>query len=108
MQQMNALKDLQDKSKNNSSDELQNSNIMKSIKSNSEVETENADEKENSKIDTKEKSEEPVFVSHEVVTELKSNLSDNDAKMVAIVSTFLHVHPFGAGTDYIWSYLLKV
>lgn len=25
-----------------------------------------------------------------------------------LISTFLHVHPFGAGIDYIWSYLQKV
>lgn len=25
-----------------------------------------------------------------------------------LISTFLHVHPFGAGVDYIWSFLQKL
>lgn len=34
---------------------------------------------------------------------------DNDeAKIIALVSTFLVVHPFGASTDYIISYLQRV
>jgi len=35
-------------------------------------------------------------------------LAGEDAKLVAVIATFLNVHPFGAGTDYIWSYLLRV
>jgi len=38
----------------------------------------------------------------------KVALAGDDAKLVAVISTFLNVHPFGAGTDYIWSYLLRV
>jgi len=38
----------------------------------------------------------------------KVDLAGDDAKLVAVISTFLNVHPFGAGTDYIWSYLLRV
>ena len=25
-----------------------------------------------------------------------------------VISAFLHVHPFGAGVDYVWSYLQKI
>lgn len=35
-------------------------------------------------------------------------LSERDAKLVGIISTFLNVHPFGAGLDYIWSYVSKL
>jgi hypothetical protein len=35
-------------------------------------------------------------------------ISQIEAKLLAIVSTFLHVHPFGASLDYIWSYTQKV
>merc|ERR1719154_799571 len=38
----------------------------------------------------------------------KVPLAGEDAKLVAVIATFLNVHPFGAGTDYIWSYLLRV
>lgn len=31
-----------------------------------------------------------------------------DAKLVGIISAFLNVHPFGAGLDYIWSYVSKI
>ncbi|KAK4872811.1 hypothetical protein RN001_014840 [Aquatica leii] len=35
-------------------------------------------------------------------------LNDRDAKLVGIISAFLNVHPFGAGLDYIWSYVSKL
>jgi len=38
----------------------------------------------------------------------KVPLAGEDAKLLAVIATFLNVHPFGAGTDYIWSYLLRV
>ena len=31
----------------------------------------------------------------------------DDARLLAVVATFLNVHPFGAGTDYIRSYLAR-
>ncbi|CAG9827775.1 unnamed protein product [Diabrotica balteata] len=34
--------------------------------------------------------------------------SENDVRLVGIISTFLNVHPFGAGLDYIWSYVSKI
>jgi hypothetical protein len=40
-----------------------------------------------------------------------SNLHICQVKIIyfaGLISTFLHVHPFGAGIDYIWSYLQKV
>lgn len=37
-----------------------------------------------------------------------SQFSERDAKLVGIISTFLNVHPFGAGLDYIWSYVSKI
>lgn len=33
---------------------------------------------------------------------------ERDAKLIGIISTFLNVHPFGAGLDYIWSYVSKI
>ncbi|XP_044269332.1 ecto-NOX disulfide-thiol exchanger 2 [Tribolium madens] len=35
-------------------------------------------------------------------------LNECDAKLVGIISAFLNVHPFGAGLDYIWSYVSKL
>jgi len=49
--------------------------------------------------------------SEETTTESvepKVQISGQEGKLLAVISTFLHVHPFGAGADYIWSYLLKV
>lgn len=31
-----------------------------------------------------------------------------EAKFIGLISTFLNVHPFGASTDYIWSYMHKI
>ncbi|XP_046659681.1 ecto-NOX disulfide-thiol exchanger 2 isoform X1 [Homalodisca vitripennis] len=39
---------------------------------------------------------------------LSSKLSEKEAKLIGLISIFLHVHPFGAGVDYIWSYLQKL
>lgn len=35
-------------------------------------------------------------------------MNERDAKLIGIISTFLNVHPFGAGLDYIWSYVSKL
>lgn len=39
---------------------------------------------------------------------LVSSLDHDEAKIIALVSTFLVVHPFGASSDYIISYLQRV
>ncbi|XP_046331144.2 ecto-NOX disulfide-thiol exchanger 2-like isoform X2 [Haliotis rufescens] len=33
------------------------------------------------------------------------NLSGKEAKILGLITCFLHVHPFGASVDYLWSYL---
>lgn len=38
----------------------------------------------------------------------QQNLNEQDAKLIGIISAFLNVHPFGAGLDYIWSYVSKL
>lgn len=35
-------------------------------------------------------------------------MNERDAKLIGIISAFLNVHPFGAGLDYIWSYVSKL
>ncbi|XP_064615009.1 ecto-NOX disulfide-thiol exchanger 2-like [Liolophura sinensis] len=35
-------------------------------------------------------------------------LSEKQTKIIGLVSCFLHVHPFGASTDYLWSYLQRL
>jgi len=40
---------------------------------------------------------------------LKNEMIDIDeARIIGLVSTFLVVHPFGASTDYIWSYVHRI
>jgi hypothetical protein len=31
-----------------------------------------------------------------------------EARLIGLISTFLHIHPFGASLDYIWSYTQKI
>lgn len=38
----------------------------------------------------------------------QQTLNERDAKLIGVVSAFLNVHPFGAGLDYIWSYVSKL
>lgn len=42
------------------------------------------------------------------VSRVQGSLVDKEAKLIGIISTFLHVHPFGASTDYVWSYVQKM
>lgn len=44
----------------------------------------------------------------ETISETQTNLNDRDARLIGIISAFLNVHPFGAGLDYIWSYVSKL
>lgn len=39
---------------------------------------------------------------------VQAALNDRDARLIGIISAFLNVHPFGAGLDYIWSYVSKL
>lgn len=60
------------------------------------------DDSENEQVDT------PSVTTESSTTESVAALNDNDAKLVGIISAFLNVHPFGAGLDYIWSYVSKI
>ncbi|CAD6215710.1 GSCOCG00000521001-RA-CDS [Cotesia congregata] len=35
-------------------------------------------------------------------------ITQKDAKLIGLMATFLHIHPFGASVDYVWSYLQKM
>lgn len=35
-------------------------------------------------------------------------ITQKDAKLIGLIATFLHIHPFGASVDYVWSYLQKM
>lgn len=39
---------------------------------------------------------------------IANQLSEKEARLIGIISMFLHVHPFGAGVDYVWSYVHKL
>ncbi|GFY43963.1 ecto-NOX disulfide-thiol exchanger 1 [Trichonephila inaurata madagascariensis] len=49
----------------------------------------------------------PVANSYAQCVPYKVDISDNETCLVALISIFLHVHPFGASIDYICSYLVK-
>ncbi|XP_026680248.1 ecto-NOX disulfide-thiol exchanger 2 [Diaphorina citri] len=36
-----------------------------------------------------------------------SSVPELDAKLIGLISIFLHIHPFGASVEYIWSYVSK-
>jgi len=70
--------------------------------------------KDNSSNDTVKESEVSDIANNDEVpadkeeSQIKVSLDGQDARLVAVISTFLNVHPFGAGTEYIWSYLLRL
>ncbi|CAH2015478.1 unnamed protein product [Acanthoscelides obtectus] len=65
----------------------------------------NLDDSENEQCDSVSVSE---CLSEAATSTTSQRLNECDAKLVGIISTFLNVHPFGAGLDYIWSYVSKI
>lgn len=80
--------------------ELQNRIKENKSKSNNEKDVITLDDSENEHCDS----------SSHTSSSPDSNyqFNERDAKLVGIISTFLNVHPFGAGLDYIWSYVSKI
>ncbi|KAK9502701.1 hypothetical protein O3M35_011416 [Rhynocoris fuscipes] len=37
-----------------------------------------------------------------------NKINESEARLIGLVTMFLHVHPFGASVDYIWSYVQKL
>ncbi|XP_033210952.1 ecto-NOX disulfide-thiol exchanger 2 isoform X2 [Belonocnema kinseyi] len=53
-------------------------------------------------------SEEPRTPKHLISSTGAIQITQKDAKLIGLVATFLHIHPFGASVDYVWSYLQKM
>eukprot|EP00092_Neocalanus_flemingeri_P013009 GFUD01014019.1.p1 GENE.GFUD01014019.1~~GFUD01014019.1.p1 ORF type:complete len:925 (+),score=301.25 GFUD01014019.1:57-2831(+) len=91
----------------------------KKLQSKSPVKTHDVSAEEDKLGETETNDTSAATASNDPITETSENLAESsckpkialageDAKLVAVIATFLNVHPFGAGTDYIWSYLLRV
>ncbi|KOC61476.1 Ecto-NOX disulfide-thiol exchanger 1 [Habropoda laboriosa] len=52
--------------------------------------------------------EEPRTPKQLVLTSSLVQITQKDAKLIGLIATFLHIHPFGASVDYLWSYLQKM
>ncbi|CAK9829471.1 Ecto-NOX disulfide-thiol exchanger 1 [Anthophora retusa] len=52
--------------------------------------------------------EEPRTPKQLVLTTSLVQITQKDAKLIGLIATFLHIHPFGASVDYLWSYLQKM
>lgn len=52
--------------------------------------------------------EEPRTPKQLVLSSSFVQISQKDAKLIGLIATFLHIHPFGASVDYLWSYLQKM
>ncbi|XP_011689403.1 PREDICTED: ecto-NOX disulfide-thiol exchanger 2 [Wasmannia auropunctata] len=53
-------------------------------------------------------SEEPRTPKQHILTSSFVQVTQKDAKLIGLIATFLHIHPFGASVDYLWSYLQKM
>ncbi|GAB0086924.1 Ecto-NOX disulfide-thiol exchanger [Sergentomyia squamirostris] len=71
------------------------------------VKTSAADSEDNDTLeDVPEVKPPPVKV--EIESAKVAKIDQDEARIIGLVSTFLVVHPFGASTDYIWSYVHRV
>ncbi|XP_017753347.1 PREDICTED: ecto-NOX disulfide-thiol exchanger 2 isoform X2 [Eufriesea mexicana] len=52
--------------------------------------------------------EEPRTPKQLVLMSSFVQITQKDAKLIGLIATFLHIHPFGASVDYLWSYLQKM
>ncbi|XP_033328875.1 ecto-NOX disulfide-thiol exchanger 2 isoform X2 [Megalopta genalis] len=52
--------------------------------------------------------EEPRTPKQLTLTSSSVQITQKDAKLIGLIATFLHIHPFGASVDYLWSYLQKM
>ncbi|XP_053995111.1 ecto-NOX disulfide-thiol exchanger 2 [Hylaeus volcanicus] len=52
--------------------------------------------------------EEPRIPKQLVLSSSFVQITQKDAKLIGLIATFLHIHPFGASVDYLWSYLQKM
>ncbi|KAJ8670638.1 hypothetical protein QAD02_001897 [Eretmocerus hayati] len=60
-------------------------------------------------LDKDDDSEDDQQASKSVVTSSGTvQISQNDAKLIGLIATFLHIHPFGASLDYVYYYLQKM
>lgn len=71
------------------------------------LETKQSSEKDVITLDDSESNQAESTSTSESTVDVQ-RLNECDAKLVGIVSAFLNVHPFGAGLDYIWSYVSKL
>ncbi|CAH1372238.1 ecto-NOX disulfide-thiol exchanger 2 [Tenebrio molitor] len=72
-----------------------------------QLETKQSSEKDVITLDDSESNQAESTSTSESTVDVQ-RLNECDAKLVGIVSAFLNVHPFGAGLDYIWSYVSKL
>ncbi|XP_076623463.1 ecto-NOX disulfide-thiol exchanger 2 [Colletes latitarsis] len=52
--------------------------------------------------------EEPRTPKQLILSSSFVQITQKDAKLIGLIATFLHIHPFGASVDYLWSYLQKM
>lgn len=52
--------------------------------------------------------EEPRTPKQMILSSSFVQVTQKDAKLIGLIATFLHIHPFGASVDYLWSYLQKM
>lgn len=82
--------------------------LQNKLKTVSENKTRANDDREVINLEESESEQTEVSSINESVGEQQALLNERDAKLIGIVSAFLNVHPFGAGLDYIWSYVSKL
>ncbi|KAK5640045.1 hypothetical protein RI129_010856 [Pyrocoelia pectoralis] len=100
-----------DAKRKQSEEECKAKDLQCKIQQLSEARTKTSSERDIVNLDDSEPEQSETNVS-EVVSDIPTTspppLNERDAKLVGIISTFLNVHPFGAGLDYIWSYVSKL
>lgn len=85
--------------------------LQNKLKSISENKARTSDDKEIINLEESESEQAEVSSVNESTSDTiiqQQTLNERDAKLIGIISAFLNVHPFGAGLDYIWSYVSKL
>ncbi|XP_031355933.1 ecto-NOX disulfide-thiol exchanger 2 isoform X2 [Photinus pyralis] len=100
-----------DAKRKQSEEECKAKDLQTKIQQLSEAKTKTSSERDIVNLDDSEPEQSEASVcdaASDIVVVSVPPLNERDARLVGIISTFLNVHPFGAGLDYIWSYVSKL
>ncbi|XP_077987331.1 ecto-NOX disulfide-thiol exchanger 2-like [Glandiceps talaboti] len=92
---------------------LKKAAVVKEIQKDEDVQEKSTENETEEKTDTEAEKDTSPTSSQETTEKVKEKVdkmkvSELEALLVGLLATFLHVHPFGASVEYLWSYISRL